>query len=50
MNRRLPKSAVIALAVLGLAAVLIVVGAAMGQPTSVWHKAALICYECIGLG
>ena len=50
MHHRLPKSALIALAVLTVAAVLIVVGALDGQATRVWQRAALICYECIGLG
>ena len=50
MKRRLSKPALIALAVLGVGAVLIAVGALLGQPAQVWQKAAVICFECIGLG
>ena len=50
MKRRLPKATIVAIAVLGLTAVLIAIGAALDQPLQIWHKAALICYECIGLG
>ena len=50
MKRRLSISAIVALAVLGVAAVLIAVGVSLGQPLQIWHKAVLICYECIGLG
>ena len=50
MKRRLSKTAVIALALLGVAVALIAVGVALGQPVQVWQKAAVICFECIGLG
>ena len=48
--KRLSKPTIIALAVLVVAAVFILVGALDGQAVKVWQKAALICYECIGLG
>ena len=50
MKRRLPTPVIIALALLAVAAVLMVAGIADDQPLRVWQKAAMICYECIGLG
>ncbi len=50
MKRRLTKTAIVALALLGVAVVLIAVGVALRQPVQVWQKAAVICFECIGLG
>lgn len=48
--KRLPRSVRIALIVLGVAAVFVAAGVILGDPLRVWQKAALICYECIGLG
>lgn len=48
--KRLSRSACIALIVLGVAIAFIVVGVILGEPLRVWQRAALICYECIGLG
>ncbi len=39
-----------ALALLGLAAVFLVVGVMGGQDFEVFQKAARICLECIGIG
>ena len=50
MKCRLSKTALIALAVLAVGVALILVGVALGQPTHVWNKAAVVCFECIGLG
>lgn len=44
------KTSAIACIVLALAAILIAVGVAQGDPLWVFRKAALICYECIGIG
>ncbi|MCL1798079.1 MAG: hypothetical protein FWG24_07220 [Eggerthellaceae bacterium] len=38
------------LAILAIALVFIVIGAIQGGFTDTLRKAALICYECIGLG
>ncbi|MBR2789658.1 MAG: hypothetical protein IKD70_03460 [Eggerthellaceae bacterium] len=48
--KRLDRRTRIALIVLLAAMVFVAVGIALGQPLQVWQKAALICYECIGLG
>ena len=48
--KHLSKSTIVALAVLAVAVVFILVGVLDGQAVKVWQKAALICYECIGLG
>lgn len=37
-------------ALLAAAAVLIAVGARLGQPEEVLRKAATVCLECIGVG
>lgn len=50
MKHRLSKTTWVALGVLAVAAVFIVLGCVMRQPLQILHKAALICYECIGLG
>ena len=36
--------------ILIIAAVLIVIGSANGEPASVFQKAVNICMECIGIG
>ena len=38
------------LGLLALAAVLVIVGIAQGQPAQVLNKAINICLECVGLG
>lgn len=48
--KRIGKSARIALVVLAVALVCVAIGIALNQPLQVWQKAALVCYECIGLG
>ncbi len=50
MKPRLSRPVKIALAVLVLAVVCIAIGAGQGQAQAVWQKAALVCFECIGLG
>jgi hypothetical protein len=39
-----------ALAILAVAAVLIALGVAQGDALDTLRKAALICFECIGIG
>lgn len=46
LTRRIPWW----LVVLALGAVLIALGVAQGDFQDTLHKAALICYECIGIG
>ena len=41
---------VLALLLLGAAAVFIVIGVIRGEAAAVLQKAAVICMECIGLG
>ncbi|MDR2196517.1 MAG: hypothetical protein LBO07_00925 [Coriobacteriales bacterium] len=48
--RRSSRRPVAAFAILALAAVLIVWGIAQGDALDTLRKAALICFECIGIG
>lgn len=41
---------ILACSIIAVAVVLILIGVALNQPTHVWQKASLICFECIGLG
>lgn len=45
-NKKTMIQAVILLVALGL----IIMGALQGGYEEVWHKAMMICYECIGIG
>ena len=38
------------LLLLGLGAVLVAIGAALGQPAVVMAKAVRVCLECVGIG
>jgi len=50
MKRRMEKRSRAAIAVLLLGALFMGLGIFRGEAGTVWHKAVLICMECIGIG
>lgn len=48
MTKKLRMTLVVCLLVVGVG--MMAVGAARGEVTTVWRKAATVCLECIGLG
>jgi hypothetical protein len=48
--KRVPRRPIAALVTLAVAVVLIVCGVVQGDALDTLRKAALICFECIGIG
>lgn len=48
MTKKLRVTLVVCLLAVGAA--MMMLGAARGEVTTVWRKAATVCLECIGLG
>ena len=44
------RKRIITFSLIGIGAILIIVGIALKQPNSVFAKAARICMECVGIG